>query len=77
MEKELQRKIAWFEERHSKQKQLIDSLENARKLDRSSAAHKQLKDAKKEKLRLKDHITWLKKLESQLPKDLFDSEEPP
>jgi hypothetical protein len=69
MEKELQRKIAWFENRHAEQAKKVQVIENDRKLDRSSTAHKQLKEAKKEKLRLKDHIEWLKKLANQLPKN--------
>lgn len=69
MEKELQRKIAWFENRHAEQAKKVEAIENDRKLDRSSTTHKHLKEAKKEKLRLKDHIEWLKKLESQLPKN--------
>jgi len=68
MVKELQRKIEWFEDRHSKQKQLIDSLEADRNHDRSSEAQKLIRDAKKEKLRLKDSIEWLKKIANQLPK---------
>ena len=63
MEKELQRKIAWFEARHAEQSEIVEKIESDRKLDRSDTALKQLKDAKKEKLRLKDHIQFLKKLD--------------
>ncbi len=69
MEKELQRKIAWFEKRHEQANEVVEQLENDRRLDRSTRAQKLIREAKKEKLRLKDHITWLKKLESQLPKN--------
>ena len=69
MEKELQRKIAWFEQRHAEQSKIVENIENDRKLNRSTNALKQLKDAKKEKLRLKDNIEWLKKIENQLPKN--------
>ena len=65
MEKELQRKIAWYEKRHAEQSVIVEKMESDRKLDRSDTALKQLKDAKKEKLRLKDNIEWLKKLRSQ------------
>ena len=61
MEKELQRKIAWFEKRHAEQSEIVEKIESDRKLDRRDTALKQLKDAKKEKLRLKDHIELLKK----------------
>ena len=64
MEKELQRKIAWFEKRHAEQSEIVEKIECNRRLDRSDAALKQLKDAKKEKLRLKDHIELLKKLDA-------------
>ena len=63
MEEELQRKIAWFEARHAEQSEIVEKIESDRKLDRSDTALKQLKDAKKEKLRLKDHIQFLKKLD--------------
>ena len=69
MEKELQKKIAWFEQRHAEQSKIVENIENDRKLNRSTSALKQLKDAKKEKLRLKDNIEWLKKIENQLPKN--------
>jgi len=63
MEKELQKKIAWLEQRHAEQSEIVEKIENGRRLDRSSTAMKQLKDAKKEKLRLKDHIEMLRKLD--------------
>jgi len=63
MEKELQKKIAWLEKRHAEQSEIVEKIENDRRLDRSSTAMKQLKDAKKEKLRLKDHIEMLRKLD--------------
>lgn len=63
MEKELQRKIAWFEKRHAEQSEIVEKIESDRKLDRSDTALKQLKDAKKEKLRLKDHLELLKRLD--------------
>lgn len=66
MVKELQRKIEWLEKRHEEQHALVESIENDRRLNRSSIALKNLKDAKKEKLRLKDHITWMKELERRL-----------
>lgn len=69
MEKELQRKIAWFEKRYAEQSKIVENIESDRRLDRSTAALKQLKDAKKEKLRLKDNIECLKKIENQLPKN--------
>ena len=63
MEKELRRKIAWLERRHAEQSKVVEKIENDRCHDRSSAALKELKDAKKEKLRLKDHIEMLRKLD--------------
>lgn len=66
---ELQRKIAWFEARHAEHEAMVDKLENDRRLDRSTTAQAQLRYAKKEKLRMKDQIAWLKKLENQLPKN--------
>ena len=69
MEKELQRKIAWFEKRHAEHEQKVEELENDRRLNRSTTAQAQLRYAKKEKLRMKDQIAWLKKLENQLPKN--------
>jgi len=64
MEKELQRKIAWLEQRHAEQSEIVEKIESDRRLDRSFAALKQLKEAKKEKLRLKDHIELLKKIDA-------------
>ena len=64
MERELQKKIAWFEKRHAEQSKIVEKIESDRKLDRSDTALKQLKDAKKEKLRLKDHIELLKKIDA-------------
>ena len=63
MEKELQKKIVWLEQRHAEQSEIVEKIESERRLDRSSTAMKQLKDAKKEKLRLKDHIEMLRKLD--------------
>jgi len=65
MEKELQKTIAWYEKKHAEQSAIVEKIENNRKSDRSLNALKQLKDAKKKKLRLKDNIEWLKKLRSQ------------
>ena len=62
MEKELQKKIAWLEQRHAEQSEIVAELENDRRLNRSDTSLKKLKDAKKEKLRLKDFILCLKKL---------------
>ena len=64
MEEELQRKIAWFEKRHAEQSEIVEKIESDRRLDRSDVTLKQLKDAKKEKLRLKDNIKWLKNLDT-------------
>lgn len=69
MEDGIQRKIVWFQKRLSEQEQLIESLEQNRQFDRSGSAQKNIREAKKEKLRLKDNIEWLKKLESQLRKN--------
>lgn len=66
MEKELQRKIAWLEKRHEEQSKIVENIENDRKSDRSSTTMKKLRDAKKEKLRLKDHLEWMKTLEKKL-----------
>lgn len=66
MEKELQRKIAWLEKQHVEQSKIVDSIENDRRLDRSDTAMKKLRDAKKEKLRIKDHLEWMKALEKKL-----------
>jgi len=66
MEKELRRKIAWLEKRHEEQAKIVENIENDRKSDRGSTAMKKLRDAKKEKLRLKDHLEWMKTLEKKL-----------
>ena len=69
MEKELQRKIEWFEKRHEEQVKIVESIESDRQLNRSTTKQAQLRYAKKEKLRMKDQIACLKKLENQLPKN--------
>ena len=69
MENELQKKIAWLEKRREELSETVNILEDDRRLDRSTRTQKLIRDAKKEKLRLKDHIAWLKKVESQLPKN--------
>jgi len=66
MEKELQRKIAWLEKQHVEQSKIVDSIENDRRLDRSDTTMKKLRDAKKEKLRIKDHLEWMRALERKL-----------
>ena len=66
MEKELPRKIVWLEKQHEEQAKIVDSIENDRKLDRSDTTMKKLRDAKKEKLRIKDHLKWMKTLEKKL-----------
>lgn len=63
---ELRKKIEWFEKRHAAQALLVESLESDRKINRSSESLKQIKDAKKEKLRLKDNINFLKLLERRI-----------
>lgn len=62
MEKELQRKIDWLKSRHEQQAKLVEQIEANRQSDRSSTAKQQLKDAKKEKLRLKDMIAMMERL---------------
>ena len=62
MEKELQKKIEWLKWRHEEQAQIVEEIEKDRRLDRSSTAQRQLRDAKKEKLRLKDMIAILERL---------------
>ena len=62
MEKELQRKIDWLKSRHEQQVKLVEQIEANRQSDRSSTAKQQLKDAKKEKLRLKDMIAMMERL---------------
>ena len=59
MEKELQRKIEWLEKRFEEQSKIVEKLESDRQLDRSSELQSKLRKAKKEKLRLKDHIRLL------------------
>lgn len=59
MEKELQRKIEWLEKRFEEQSKIVEKLESDRQLDRSSELQSELRKAKKEKLRLKDHIRLL------------------
>lgn len=63
MEKELQRKIDWLKNRHEQQAKLVEQMEANRQSDRGSIAKQQLKEAKKEKLRLKDMIAILERLE--------------
>lgn len=65
MEKELQRKIAWLEKQHEALERIVDSIENDRRLDRSDTAMKNLRNAKKEKLRIKDHLEWMRTLEKK------------
>ena len=59
MAKELEDKIAWTKKRHQEQSNIVEQLEIDRRLDRSSSALDRLKEAKREKLRLKDQLTWL------------------
>lgn len=69
MERELQTKIGWLETRMSEAAKKIEELEKDRQLNRSTTKQVQLRYVKKEKLRMKDQIAWLKKLENQLPKN--------
>ena len=62
MEKELQRKIEWLEKRLEEQTTTVKKLESDRQLDRSSELQSKLKEAKKEKLKLKDHIRMFNEL---------------
>lgn len=62
MEKELERKLEWLEKRHAEMHGMVEALEADRNLDRSNRAQLLLKNAKKEKLRLKDMKTTLEKL---------------
>ena len=62
MERELQRKIEWLKSRHEEQALIVEEIEKDRRNDRSSTAQRQLRDAKKEKLRLKDMIAMFEKL---------------
>lgn len=66
MENELQRKIEWLEKRHEETHLMVERIEQDRRLDRSTKAQTLLRQAKKEKLRLRDHIAWMKKLEKKL-----------
>ena len=66
MENELQHKIEWLEKRHEETHLTVEGIEQDRRLDRSTKAQTLLRQAKKEKLRLKDHIAWMKKLEKRL-----------
>lgn len=67
MEKELQHKIAWLEKRHAKMHEHVETLEAKHHL--SDDEQFELKLTKKEKLRLKDQLEWMKKLENQLQKN--------
>ena len=69
MEKELQRKIEWFEKRHERHSNNVKKLEKSRCSDRSPLTQSQLHHAKKEKLRMRDQIRWLKNLEKRLQKN--------
>lgn len=69
MENELQKKIEWLEKRYEDVSKMVEQLENERKLNRSTRTQKMIRDAKKEKLRLKDHVSWLKKIENQSQKN--------
>lgn len=62
MEKELQHKIEWLEKRYKDQEKIVAQLERDRQSDRSSELQTKLKEAKKEKLKLKDHIRMLNEL---------------
>ena len=62
MEKELQHKIEWLEKRYKDQEKIVAQLERDRQSDRSSELQTKLKEAKKEKLKLKDHIRMFNEL---------------
>lgn len=62
MEKELQRKIAWAESRHRELAQTVDKLEAIHNNSLDENVMKELKIAKKEKLRMKDMSAMLKRL---------------
>ena len=62
MEKELERKLEWLEKRHAEMHEMVETLEADSHLDQSTRAQLLLKNAKKEKLRLKDMKEMLKKL---------------
>ena len=64
MENQLQKKIGWLEKRREELSETVNTLEDDRRLDRSTRTQKLIRDAKKEKLRLKDHIAWPKKVEN-------------
>jgi len=67
MEKELQHKIEWLEKRHKDQEKIVAQLERDRQSDRSSELQATIKEAKKEKLKLKDHIRMFHELHA-IPK---------
>jgi len=71
MEKELLRKIEWLEKRHEKTHEMIETIEKDRLLDRSNKSMELLRQAKKEKLRLKDHIAWMKNLKKKLEGEAY------
>jgi hypothetical protein len=50
---------------------MIETIEKDRLLDRSNKSMELLRQAKKEKLRLKDHIAWMKNLEKKLEGEAF------
>ena len=62
MGQELQRKIEWLKWRHEEQAVLVKELEDDRRINRSDILQRQLRDAKKEKLRLKDMIAMLEQV---------------
>ena len=62
MEKELQRKIAWAESRHRELARTVDKLEAIYNNSLDENVMKELKIAKKEKLRMKDMSAMLKRL---------------
>jgi len=64
MEKENQSKINWLEKKHEAASDIVGRLESDRRLDRSTRAQQLLRNAKKEKLRLKDEIACLKNQEN-------------
>ena len=66
MAKELEDKIAWIRARHNEQSNIVEQLEIDRRLDRSGTALTRLKEAKREKLRLKDQLTWLMNVKKNL-----------
>ena len=64
MGQELQRKIEWLKWRHEEQAVLVKELEDDRRINRSDVLQRQLRDAKKEKLRLKDMIAVMEQVMS-------------